>query len=130
MAASVAITAATATLAFLLGAWGFGYRRYSMHETRIRNMLGLKPTLSQVVQGLENEGSRLVAAPANDEELRRVAEQRGRWKLAEILEKGRRWPQTRVFLANDMVYFIYFDDADVMRDFTCVGDQQVSRLGN
>jgi len=122
VAASVAITAATATLAFLLGAWGFGYRRYSMHETRLRNLLGLKPTLSQVVQGLENEGSRLVAAPATDDELRRVAAERGRWKTPEILEKGRRWARTRVFVAADMVYFIYFDETDVMRDYACVGD--------
>jgi len=38
----------------------------------------------------------------------------------EVLEKGARWPHTRVFDAADMRYFIYFDADEVMRDFTLV----------
>ena len=121
VATSVAITVAVATLAFWLGAWAFGYRRYSTHQTRLQHLVVQRPTLARVVQGLHDEGSPLVASPASDEDLRRVAAERGRGKAAEVLEKGRRWPRTRVFVAGDMVYFIYFDDADVMRDFTCVG---------
>jgi hypothetical protein len=121
VATSVAITVAVATLAFWLGAWAFGYRRYSTHQTRLQHLVVQRPTLARVVQGLHDEGSPLVASPVSDEDLQRVAAERGRGKAAEVLEKGRRWPRTRVFVAGDMVYFIYFDDADVMRDFTCVG---------
>jgi hypothetical protein len=119
--ASLVIAVAMATSAFFLGAWAFGYKRYSAHQTRLARLVGHRPTLEQVVRALEDEGSPLVAAPASDDELRRVATERGRGKAAEVLEKGRRWPRTRVFVAQDMVYFIYFDEGEVMRDFTCVG---------
>jgi hypothetical protein len=121
VAASLVIAVAIATAALFLGAWAFGYKRYSAHQTRLEHLLAHRPTLDQVVRALEDEGSHLVAAPANDDELRRVATERGRAKAAEVLEKGRRWPRTRIFVADDMVYFIYFDGNDVMRDFSCVG---------
>jgi hypothetical protein len=119
--ASLVIAVAIATTALFLGAWAFGYKRYSAHQTRLEHLVAHRPTLPQVVQALEAEGSPLVAAPANEDELRRVAMERGRDKAAEILAKGRRWPQTRIFVATDMVYFIYFDENDVMKDFSCVG---------
>jgi hypothetical protein len=119
--ASLVIAVGIATAALFLGAWAFGYKRYSTHQTRLEHLVALRPTLAQVVQALEAEGSPLVAAPKNDEELRRVAAERGRAKGAEVLEKGRRWGRTRVFVANDMVYFIFFDEGEVMRDFSCVG---------
>ena len=119
-AASVAVTATTAALAFYMGAWAFDTKRYSIHETRLRHLVEGGALLDQVVRGLEAEGSPLLAAPRSPEDLRRAAAERGRKKATEILDKGGRWPETRVFLAGDMVYFIYFDAALVMRDFTCV----------
>jgi hypothetical protein len=121
VAASLVIAVGIATSAFFLGAWAFGYRRYSAHQTRLEHLVALRPTLAQVVEALEGEGSPLVAAPANDDDLRRAAAERGRAKAAEVLEKGRRWARTRVFVADDMVYFIFFDDHGIMRDFSCVG---------
>ena len=73
-----------------------------------------------MVRGLEAEGSPLLSAPRDPGELRRVASERGRQRAAEILEKGARFAETRVFVAGDMVYFIYFDGAGVMKDYTCV----------
>ena len=41
-------------------------------------------------------------------------------RLAEIRQKAARYPELRVYQAGDMLYFVYFDAASVMRDFTCV----------
>jgi len=117
---SLALTAAGAYLAFLLGAVGFDTRRFTQHEGRLRRLLARQPRIEQVVQGLEEEGSHLLAAPVGPAEVRQLAAERGGPRAKEIVEKGTRWPQTRAFLAADMIYFIYFDGDGVMRDFTCV----------
>jgi hypothetical protein len=118
--ASMAITAAVAYLAFLIGAWGFDTRRYGQHEVRLRKLLLANPRLDQVVEAFEAEGSPLVASTTGTGELERVAAERAGVKKAEVVGKGARWPQARVFAAGDMVYFIFFDDRGVMRDFVFV----------
>lgn len=120
IAGSLLVTGLLLTLALLLGNAGFNARRFTQHENRLRKLLPHQPTLEQVVRGLQDEGTPLLASAGSVEELRAVAQQRGRARQAEILEKGRRFPQVRVFLAADMIYFIYFDGDGVMRDFTCV----------
>ena len=120
MAGAVALTVGVAYLAFLLGAWGFNTRRYSQHESRLKKLLLAAPRLEQVVQALEEEGSPLVAAPAGPRELEKVAAELAGPQARVVVEKGARWPQTRVFVAGDMVYFIFFDEGGVMRDFTFV----------
>jgi hypothetical protein len=120
LTASVAITAGVAYLAFVLGAWGFNTRRYGQHEGRLRKLLLASPRLEQVVQAFEEEGSPLVAAPADPRELDKVAAGLAGPQARLVMEKGARWPQTRVFAAGDMVYFIFFDEAGVMRDFAFV----------
>jgi Putative Flp pilus-assembly TadE/G-like len=117
---SVAATAVFLVAAFMLGAWAFDTRRSLTHETRLQHLVDRRPLLGQVVQGLEDEGSRLVASPSGVGELRAAVARHAHGRNAEALEKGRRWRTTRVFLAGDMVYFVYFDDADVMRDYLCV----------
>jgi hypothetical protein len=116
----VAVTGILVYLALGLGAWGFDYRRYSQHNGRLARLLAKQPQLAQVVAGLQDEGSRLLAAPEGEAPLRAEAARSGGAKAGEVVEKGRRWPRARVFLAGDMVYFIYFDEAGRMRDFTCV----------
>ncbi len=118
--ASLAITAAIAALALYLGAWAYDTKRFSIHDTRLRHLVEQRALMDQVVRGLEAEGSPLLFAPKSPEELRRAAGERGRSRVPEILEKGGRWPETRVFVASDMVYFLYFDAAGVMKDYTCV----------
>jgi hypothetical protein len=120
LVASVAITAGVAYLAFLLGAWGFNTRRYSQHEGRLRKLLLATPRLPQVVQAFEEEGSPLVASPAGPPELENVAAEWAGPKKDEVMAKGSRWPQVRVFRAGDMVYFIFFDRDGVMRDYAFV----------
>jgi hypothetical protein len=120
VAGSLAATLLACYAAFLLGSWGFDARRFAQHQGRLQRLLAQAPRLDQVVQGLENEGSPLLAAPDGEREVRRMAIERGGLKSKEILEKGRQWPKTRVFAAGDMVYFLYFDGEGVMRDFTCV----------
>lgn len=120
LALAVAVTAVLGGLALWLGAWGFDYRRGSLHYGRLERLLERKPHLDQVVQALRDEGSPLVAAPEDQGALRAEAAHRAGSRASEVIEKSRRYRHTRVFLAADMVYFIYFDDAGVMRDFTCV----------
>lgn len=120
LALAVAVTAVLAGLALFLGAWGFDFRRYSQHNGRLQRLMDHKPHLDQVVEALQAEGSPLVAAPEAEPALRAEAARHGGPKAAEVLQKGRRFRHTRVFLAADMIYFVYFDDAGVMKDFMCV----------
>jgi hypothetical protein len=120
LAGGLVVTVLLATLAFWLGAWGFDTRRFTQHEGRLSRLLQRQPRLQPVVQALEDEGARLLAAPSDERELAEVAARHGGPRSAEILEKGRRWPTTRVFAASDMIYVLFFDEAGVMRDFTLV----------
>jgi hypothetical protein len=117
LTAAVAITAGVAYLAFLLGAWGFNTRRYSQHERRLHTLLLATPKLEQVVQAFEEEGSPLVASARGPRELEQVAAAHAGERAQTVVEKGARWPQTRVFAAGDMTYFIFFDEQGVMRDY-------------
>jgi hypothetical protein len=120
IAGSLAVTAVFAWLAFLLGAWGFETRNYVQHEQRLKNLVKRKPALAQVVQALNDEGSPLVAAPASAAELERLAREQGGPRAAEIVEKGRRWPQVRVFRAESVLYLLYFDETGTLRDYVLV----------
>jgi hypothetical protein len=107
-------------IAFWMGAAYFDIRRTDTHAGRLQRLLQKSPTLHQVTAGLEEEGSPLVEAPDGPQAIRDVASKLGRQKQAEVLTKGSRWPKTRVFRAGDMLYFLYFDADDVMRDYTFV----------
>lgn len=37
-----------------------------------------------------------------------------------VLEKGTRFAETRFFLAGEILYVIFFDEAGAMRDFVCL----------
>jgi len=113
----LAVTALLVYLAFLLGAWGFDTRRFSQHDRRLRGLVVRSPTVGQVEQAFDEEGTRLLARPASREELLRVAAERGGTRADDVVEKGTRWPTTRVFVAGDMVYFLFFDQDGVMRDY-------------
>jgi hypothetical protein len=119
LALAVAATGLLGSLALYLGAWGFDFRRFAQHNGRLWRLLEHEPRMDQVVEALQAEGSPLLASPQGEGALRAEAAARGGAKAAEVMEKGRRFRNTRVFQAADMVYFIYFDDAGIMRDFTC-----------
>ncbi len=119
-AGALLLTGIACAFAFWLGAWGFDFRRYSQHEGRLRRLVLQEPTRDRVERGLADEGSPLVEAPEGSAALEKVARSLGGRKAEEVLTKGRRWPTTRVFRAGDMLYFLYFDRDDVLRDYTCV----------
>ena len=120
LAVSLATSAALFGVAFWLGAAYFQVRRVSTHATRLEHLLQNAPTLEQVTEGLRLENSPLLASPAGESALEAAAEHWGREKRGEVVAKGRRWPKTRVFRAGDMIYFLYFDEAGVLRDYLYV----------
>ena len=122
LAGAFTATAATLALALLLGAWGFDYRRYSQHEGRLKRVLEQQPTIGQVTAGLEDEGASVLSAPETAEELEEVIVAHGGERAESLRQKAQRWGHLRVFRVADMLYFVFYDDDGVMRDFACVGD--------
>jgi hypothetical protein len=121
LAGAFAATALTLTLAFLLGSWAFDFRRYSQHEERMRRVLEQQPTIEQLTAGLEAEGASVLSSPETPEEIEKAIARFGRDRVPELRRKAARWPRVRVYRAADMLYFVFFDDQGVMRDFVCVG---------
>ena len=122
LAGAFTATAATLALALALGAWGFDYRRYSQHEARMKRALEQEPTMARLSAGLAEEGAVVIASPQTPEETERAIAEHAGGRAPEIREKAGRWDHLTLYKAADMVYFVYFDDGQVMRDFTCVGD--------
>jgi hypothetical protein len=114
-------TAVTLALALVLGSWGFDYRRFNQHEGRLRRVMQQQPTIDRLTAGLEDEGTTVLSAPQTSEEAERAIVEHGGARTGEIRDKARRWGHLRVFHAADMIYFVFYDDDGVMRDFTCVG---------
>jgi hypothetical protein len=115
-----AVTAATLTLALLLGSAAFDYRRYSQHQGRLERVLAQHPDVERLTKGLADDGTPLVAVPRTADEIARIIAAQKPGRQAELREKARRWGHLRVYAAADMLYFIFFDGEGVMRDFACV----------
>jgi hypothetical protein len=116
---ALAVTLGALALAMLLGSASFDFRRFSEHEGRLRRVMREQPTADRLTRGLEDEGTPLIAAPTTREEADRVAAAVAGAKAAEVRAKAARYAQMRVYRAGDMLYFVFFDEAGVMRDFTC-----------
>ena len=119
-AGAITVTLGALTLAMMLGSASFDFRRYTVHQQRLQKVLRAQPTADRLTRGLADEGTAQLAVARTREELEREASARGGPKAAEIRDKGARHAETRVYQAGDMLYFVYFDTAGVMRDFTCV----------
>ena len=115
----LALAAAGLTIALILGVYGYHVRRMTLHQARLQGVLDQEPTLHQVVEGLK-EKAPLIASPEREEELAQWVSEWGDQKRDEILTKGRTWPIVRIFGAGDMIYFIYFDEEKIMRDFVYI----------
>jgi hypothetical protein len=113
------VTGALAALVFVLGTIAYVVRFQGDHEARLARVMKQKPTVQQITQAMENEGSPLLAAPATPSEIEQAAERWGTRDRAAILALGARWPTTRVFDAHGMRYFIFFDERGIMRAFVC-----------
>src|SRR5262245_57608586 len=120
IAGSVVVASLALYGAFWLGAWAFDTRQFISHDTRLRHMVQEHPSVDRATKGLEDEGSALVAAPSGEDELRRVVAERGKDRAPVILEKARKYPKTRVHVAGRMVYFLFYDAEDVLRDYVLV----------
>ncbi len=120
MAGALAVTLGALALAMVLGSASFDFRRYTVHQQRMQKVLREQPTADRLTRGLADEGTVLLAVLRSREDVGREASARGGKKAAEVREKGGRHAETRVYQASDMLYFVYFDEAGVMRDFTCV----------
>jgi hypothetical protein len=120
LAGALVATLSILTLAFWLGSASFDVRRYRLHYQRLAKVMLEKPDSDRLTRGLEAEGTRLAATARSAPEKERLASERGKAMLAEVRDKAARYPELRVYEAGDMLYFIYFDEAGVMKDFTCV----------
>ena len=120
LAGALSVTLGALTLAMILGSTSFDFRRYTVHQARLQKVMREQPTADRLTRGLADEGTLLLAVATTRDEAEREARARGGPKAAEIRDKASRHAQTRVYQAGDMRYFVYFDTAGVMRDFTCV----------
>ena len=116
------VTTAILVVVLLLGSWAYNYRRLSLHQGRLARLREKHPTVEPVLEALRAEGGQLLESPVGEPALRRAAARWGSVRAAEVLQKGSKWPQTRVVRVGDMIYFLYFDSANVLRDFTSVSE--------
>ena len=119
-AGALVVTLGALALAMLLGSASFDFRRYTVHQRRMQNVLREAPSADRLTKGLADEGTPLLAVLKANADVEREAAARGRERAAEIREKGARHAETRIYQAGDMLYFVYFDASGLMRDFTCV----------
>ena len=90
-----------------------------MHASRLQNILVQTPTVYQVTEGLK-EKAPLALVVEGPVDLEQALSQWGADKAGEIRDKAEQWPQLRVYAAGDMMYFIYFDEANVMQGYVYV----------
>jgi hypothetical protein len=121
LAGAFAVSGVTFGLALFLGGWAFDYRRHLQHEERMNRVLQQEPTVERLTAGLAEEGSSVLAAPSSADDVERAIVAHGGDRQTEIREKAGRWGHLTVYRASDMLYFVFFDDERVVRDFTCVG---------
>jgi hypothetical protein len=117
---AVAVTLGALSVVMLVGSATFHFRRHLDHDIRLQKVMRLGPTADRLTRGLADEGAPLLLVTASADEAEREVPEDGRHKRAEVREKVVRHAETRVYLAGDMLYFVYFDSGGVMRDFTCV----------
>ncbi len=116
-AAAMTIGALGAALYF--GTLGYDVRRNFMHGARLKNILEQTPTVYQVTEGLK-EKAPLALVVEGRVDLEQALSEWGADKADEIRDKAGEWPQLRVYAAGDMMYFIYFDEGNVMKDYVYV----------
>jgi hypothetical protein len=95
-------------------------REIERHREVLQKLLERKPMVAQVEAEVGLAPYR-VAKPSDARELA------GIWtnplnSRAEVEEKVGKWPETRIYLKSPMVYFVYFDNEGLMRDFSCLSN--------
>lgn len=113
------VTVAGLGAALFVGTLGYDVGRNNRHDSRLKKILVQKPTVYQVTEGLK-EKAPLALVVDGPSDLEQAVSQWGANKAEEIRDKAGEWPQLRVYAAGDMMYFIYFDEANIMRDYVYV----------
>jgi hypothetical protein len=117
-----AVSLVTVAAALFLGSLAFDYHRRLEHEDLLREVVERKWTAERLTRWLEHvKDAPLLAVLQSPADVEREALTRGGRRADEIREKAGRHAQVRIYQAADMIYFVFFDDEGVMRDFTCVG---------
>lgn len=119
LAASL-ITAAGLAGALWLGAWAFDVRRFSTHEQRLTRLLAHEPRRDQLEQAFREEGTLLLGVAVGERALGELAERFAGQRASEVSASGRGFAATQAYRAGDMIYFVHFDEAGVMRAFAIV----------
>jgi hypothetical protein len=118
VAGSLGGTAVLVGLVLSLGGWAYQNRRWSLHDGRLRRLVAEHPSEDRVSRGILAEpGNWPIATPASEAELRRLAERWSSSRAAEVVGKRRQWKRLGIFGVRDVVYFLYFDDDDRLRDY-------------
>jgi hypothetical protein len=121
-AGALAVSLVTLAVALFLGNLAFNYHRHLEHEDLLREVVARQWTAEKLTQWLRDvKSAPLLAVLQSPADVEREVLARGGRKAAEIREKAARHAQVRVYHAADMIYFVFFDDDGVIRDFTCVG---------
>lgn len=115
---SIAATAAIVAMVFSLAGWAYRQRGGSLHDGRLRRAVAQHPTGAQISEALLAEGgTRAVAAPSSDEDLRRLVAEWPGARGDDVIAKRQKWPGLRIFEVREMAYFLYFDADDKLQDY-------------
>ena len=118
LGAAAVVSLAALAIVLVLGAWAYNFRRLSMHEGRLANLVKKKPTVSVASVGLTNEGWSTVAADLDDATLATLFGDDPPPRVAEVRTKRAKWPTARAFTHDDLVYVLYFDAEGKAADFS------------
>jgi hypothetical protein len=117
-AGSLGVTALLVGLVFSLGGWAYQHRRSTLHDGRLRRLVGEHPSEDRVSRGILAEpGNGQVATPASEAELRQLVALWSPSRVDEVVAKWRRWKRVRVFGVRDVAYVLYFDDDGKLQDY-------------
>jgi hypothetical protein len=116
-AAAVPITVGILALALTLGSWAFHHRQATLHHGRLQRLTEQHPSRTRVEAAILAEGGRLVDQAVSADELRALAARWAPGAEAAVVTTGSRFRTTRVAVVGGMVYFLFFDAQDELRDF-------------
>jgi hypothetical protein len=117
---AVVVTGAIVVVVLVVGRWAYLFRTMKMHEARLSRLLPQKPTLDQIMVGFEQEQTSLVAIAESRRDLERIAAGLPQGDRDNVLARSSKSAKTRVFRAGEVLYFIFFDDVNIMQSFACV----------
>ncbi len=115
-------------LALALGGWAYRHREFTLHDSHLRRLITKSPPAAEVrAVILADNGNWPMDPPAADRELyafaaRFMVPQRAH----EVVQKSHRWASLQVFGVRSVVYFLYFDEKGLLRDYV-LGVSQSAR---